>query len=236
MLFMRTGERNVGQCLLALVTIGSIDRHIVLLPKSFFVSLVFIIGIVTIRFVVAVMFQWFFSWKLGNFMRETYEQCMQRSAEIENLFSNIYHPTRSRYCPRIGKDGLRKKENCKIFSPNTFTFIFSEAFFKGSDGRRKTPYGMLYFSLNPDWKHSTMYGYSHLQTNRFREAVSLPGSAFVDSICLFSLINVPQPPPKYKLFSFPSLIQYICSLPIPDRWGSLHCFWLLDGDLVIADG
>jgi len=129
-----------------------------------------------------------------------------------------------------------KKENCKIFSPNTFTFIFSEAFFKGSDGRRKTPYGMLYFSLNPDWKHSTMYGYSHLQTNRFREAVSLPGSAFVDSICLFSLINVPQPPPKYKLFSFPSLIQYICSLPIPDRWGSLHCFWLLDGDLVIADG
>jgi len=169
---------------------------------------------------VAVMFQWFFSWKLGNFMRETYEQCMQRSAEIENLFSNIYHPARSRYCPSIGKDGLRKKENCKIFFPNTFTFIFSEAFFKGSNGRRKTPYGMLYFSLNPDWKHSTMYGYSHLQTNpsiSFREAVSLPGSAFVDSICLFSLINVPQPPPKYKLFSFPSLIQYICSLPIPDR-------------------
>ena len=32
------------------------------------------IGIVAIRFVVAVMFQWFFSWKLGNFMRETYEQ------------------------------------------------------------------------------------------------------------------------------------------------------------------
>ena len=127
------------------------------------------IGIVVIRFVVAVMFQW----KLGDFMRETYEQCMQRSAEIENLFSNIYHPTRSRYCPSIGKDGLRKKENCKIFFPNTFTFIFSETFFKGSDGRRKTVYGMLYFSLNPNWKHSTMYGSSHLQTSpsiSFREA------------------------------------------------------------------
>jgi len=23
----------------------------------------------------------------------------------------------------------------------------------------KTPYGMLYISLNPDWKHSTMYGW-----------------------------------------------------------------------------
>ena len=166
---------------------------------------------------------------------------MQRSAEIENLFSNIYHPARSRYCPSIGRDGLRKKENCKIFSPNTFTFILSEAFFKGSDGRRKTAHGMLYFSLNPDWKHSTMYGSSHLQTNpsiNFREAVSLPGSAFVDSICLFSLINVvPQPPPKYKLFSFP-LAHSICLLTAYS--GSLrilallltlrrrpgHCWWL----------
>ena len=153
---------------------------------------------------------------------------MQRSAEIENLFSNIYHPARSRYCPSIGRDGLRKKENCKIFSPNTFTFILSEAFFKGSDGRRKTAHGMLYFSLNPDWKHSTMYGSSHLQTNpsiNFREAVSLPGSAFVDSICLFSLINVvPQPPPKYKLFSFP-LAHSICLLTAYS--GSLRILALL---------
>ena len=47
---------------------------VVLLPKSFFISLVFIIGIVTIRFVVAVMFQWFFSWKLGNLVHATFRR------------------------------------------------------------------------------------------------------------------------------------------------------------------
>ena len=29
MLFMRTGERSVDHCLLALVTVGSIDRHMI---------------------------------------------------------------------------------------------------------------------------------------------------------------------------------------------------------------
>ena len=56
---------------------------------------------------------------------------------------------------------------------NTFTFIFSETFFKRSGGRRKTAYGMLCFSFNAAWKQSTMYGSSHLQTSpsiSFREA------------------------------------------------------------------
>ena len=124
---------------------------------------------------------------------------------------------------------------------NTFTFIFSETFFKGSDGRRKTAYGMLYFSFNADWKHLTMYMSSHLQTSptiSFREAqypylVVLLLIAPALSIALTSLLSLLQ---NISYSVSPSLIQYVCSLPIPDRWGSLHCFWLLDGDLVIADG
>ena len=46
----------------------------------------------------------------------------------------------------------------------------------------------------------------------FREAVSLSGSAFVDNLCLFSLINVvPQSPPEYEPFNFP-LAHLICLL------------------------
>ena len=224
------------------ISLAMIQPKLLCLSLSFSLSLslslepMMDIGIVAIRFVVAVMFQW----KLGNFMRETYEQCMQRSAEIENLFSNIYHPTRSRYCPSIGKDGLWKKENCKIFFPNTFTFIFSETFFKRSDGRRKTAYGMLYFSFNAAWKHSTMYGSSHLQTS--------PTISFREAQCPYPvvlLLIAPAPSLSSTSLSLlqnisssvsPSLIQYVCSLPIPARWGSLHCFWLLDGDLLIADG
>ena len=132
--------------------------------------------------------------------------------------------------------------NWRLFiRENTFTFIFSETFFKGSDGRRKTAYVMLYFSSNADWKYSTMYVSSHLQTSptiSFREAqypylVVLLLIAPAPSLSLTSFLSLLQNISS----SVPlSLIQYVCSLPIPDRWGSLHCFWLPDDDLIIADG
>jgi len=113
--------------------------------------------------------------------------------------------------------------NWRLFMrENTFTFIFSETFFKGSDGRRKTPYGMLYFSFNADWKHSTMYMSSHLQTSptiSFREAqypylVVLLLIAPALSLSLTLLLSLFQ---NTSYSVSPSLIQYVCSLPIPDR-------------------
>ena len=105
---------------------------------------------------------------------------------------------------------------------NTFTFIFSETFFKGSDGRRKTAYGMLYFSFNADWKHLTMYMSSHLQTSptiSFREAqypylVVLLLIAPALSLSLTSFLSLLR---NISYSVSPSLIQYVCSLPIPDR-------------------
>jgi len=223
MLFMRMGERNVGHCLQDLATIGFIDTNTIGCVASevvLYLSLVFIIGVVAIRFVMAVMFQWFFSWKLGNFPRETYEQRMQRSAEIENWSSNIYRPAPSQYRPNVGKDGLRKKENRKTFFPNTSRFTPSETFLKGSNGRPTTAYGMLDSSSNANWKRSTMYASSmkggkgtppDSPSYKFsRSTVSLPGSAFADNPCPFPLINVvPQPPPEYEPFNFP-LAHSIC--------------------------
>ena len=82
MLFMRMGEHNAaGHCLQDLVTIGFIDTSTIGCVASKVVlclSLVFIIGVVAIRFVMVVMCQ------LGNFPRETYEQWMQCSAETED--------------------------------------------------------------------------------------------------------------------------------------------------------
>lgn len=223
MLFMRMDQRNVGHCLQDLATIGFIDTNTIGCVASevvLYLSLVFIIGVVAIRFVMAVMFQWFFSWKLGNFPRETYEQRMQRSAEIENWSSNIYRPAPSQYRPNVGKDGLRKKENRKTFFPNTSRFTPSETFLKGSNGRPTTAYGMLDSSSNTNWKRSTMYA-SSMKGGKgtppdspsyklSKSTVSLPGSAFADNLCPFPLINVvPQPPPEYEPFNFP-LAHSIC--------------------------
>ena len=52
-----------------------------------------------------------------------------------------------------------------------------------------------------------------LRTRPARSTVSLPGSAFADNSCPFSLINViPQSPPEHGLFNFP-LAHLILNLP-----------------------
>ncbi|EKM84253.1 hypothetical protein AGABI1DRAFT_52110 [Agaricus bisporus var. burnettii JB137-S8] len=228
MLFMRTNQRNVAHCLQDIITIGFIDTNTIGCVASevvLYLSLIFIIGVVAIRFVMAVMFQWFFSWKLGNFPRETYEQRMQRSAEIENWTNDIYRPAPSEYRPNVTKNGLRaKKENRKTFFPSTSRFTPSETFVKSPSGRPLTSYGVLDASSNANWKRSTMYSMTAKSGKgtppdspsykQSRSTMTLGegvrGGSFADNPCPFPLLNVvPQPPPDYEPFNFP-LAHTIC--------------------------
>ncbi|KAJ7732914.1 hypothetical protein DFH07DRAFT_990494 [Mycena maculata] len=48
-----------------------------------YLSLIFPIGVVLIRFVMAVLFAWSFSWKIGTFPKDSYAQRMQRAEAVE---------------------------------------------------------------------------------------------------------------------------------------------------------
>ncbi|KAJ7778002.1 hypothetical protein DFH07DRAFT_951085 [Mycena maculata] len=48
-----------------------------------YLSLIFPIGVVLIRFVMAVLFTWSFSWKIGTFPKDSYTQRMQRAEAVE---------------------------------------------------------------------------------------------------------------------------------------------------------
>ncbi|KII94232.1 glycosyltransferase family 2 protein [Plicaturopsis crispa FD-325 SS-3] len=227
MYFLRTNQRTLGHCLQDIVTVGFIDTNSIGCVASqvvLYVSLVFIIGVVSIRFGMAVMFAWFFSWKLGNFPRETYEQRMQRSAEIENWTNDIYRPAPSSYRPNVSKNGQAAgKGNKKTFLPSYSRFTPSD-----KNQRPTTAYGMLDAS-SAAYKRSTTYG-SGLSTasgkggkgtppdspgyRQSRSTMSLGGDssrgAFADNPCPFPLHNVvPQPPPDYEPFNFP-LAHTIC--------------------------
>ncbi|KAJ3504799.1 hypothetical protein NLJ89_g7748 [Agrocybe chaxingu] len=226
MLFMRTKQQQLGHCLQDIVGIGFIDTNTIGCVAStvvLYLSLIFIIGVVAIRFVMAVMFQWFFSWKLGNFPRETYEQRMQRSQEIENWTNDIYRPAPSELRPNVNKHGLRtaKDQKRKTFLPSYSRFTPAENL-KGSGARPTTAYGVLDSSSTANWKRSTVYSAkggkgtppdspSYRQS---RSTMSLAGetprSNFVDNPCPFPLHNVvPQPPIDYEPFNFP-LAHTIC--------------------------
>ncbi|KAG6815827.1 hypothetical protein H0H87_010971 [Tephrocybe sp. NHM501043] len=213
MYLLRTGQQNIGHCLQDLVTIGFIDTNSIGCVASsvvLYLSLIFIIGVVAIRFIMAVMFAWFFSWRIGNFPRETYEQRMQRSAEIENWSNDIYRPAPSDYRPNVSKNGLGPKNNRKTFLPNYSRFTPSENLLSKTGQRPTTAYGMLDSASTTNWKRSTMYSSSGKLNSKgtppdspaYRQSRSTMSLA--ETPCPFPLQNVvPQPPPDYEPFNFP---------------------------------
>ncbi|OBZ68586.1 Chitin synthase 5 [Grifola frondosa] len=226
MYFERTGQRDIAQCLQDIVTVGFVDTKSIGCVASsvvLYVSLVFIIGVVGIRFVMAVLFAWFFSWKIGNFKQETYEQRMRRAAEIENWTDDIYRPAPSEYRPNVQKNGLYKGAKRSTFFPSHSRFTPAESMLKMSGGRPSTAYGML----DPiPYKRSgtaSIYGGSSAKSTKLsppdtpayrqsRSSTSLVGDPrmFADNPCPFPLLNVvPQPPPDYEPFNYP-LAHTIC--------------------------
>jgi chitin synthase len=231
MYFLRTNQREIAECLADIITVGFIDTDTIGCVASkivLYISLIFIIGVVAIRFVMAVLFQWFFSHRLGNFPRETYEQRMQRSAEIEAWSNDIYRPAPSEYRPNVGKNGLRNAKKRATFLPSTSRFTPADAILP-KNGRPTTAYGMLDSGVN--YKRVTSYGAatpskgskgtppgspgyrnSRSTVSFGKESDNLPATvpAFPDNPCPFPLHNVvPQPPPDYEPFNFP-LAHTIC--------------------------
>jgi chitin synthase len=215
---LRTSQFTIGKCLQDMITVGFIDTNSIGCVASqvvLYLSLVFIVGVVAIRFVMAVMFQWFFSWKLGNFPHETYHQRMQRSAEIEHWTDDIYRAAPSQYRPNVGKNGLSGREKRKTFLPSTSRFTPTENVPKGGGQRPMTAYGMLGSSE----RRTTMYAPSSkggkTTPDPYRQSRSMSSfgdnrGLFVDSPCPFPLHNVvPQPPPDYEPFNFP-LAHTLC--------------------------
>lgn len=220
MMFMRTGQQQIGRCLQDVITVGFIDASSIGCVASsivLYISLVFIIGVVGIRFGMAVLFAWFFSWKLGNFPHETYEQRMHRSQEIEDWSNDIYRPAPSEYRPNVSKNGLRFGKGGKrnTFLPSISRFTPQESALKGPNPRPSASAGML----DLPHKRGTVYSNSRRGTppdspaNRASRSTASIGdvrSGYADTPCPFPLVNVvPQPPPDFEPFNFP-LAHTIC--------------------------
>ncbi|CAG8512076.1 5375_t:CDS:2 [Paraglomus occultum] len=95
LVFASKGEKHIADCLVDIVRVGSIDSKTMGCIASdlvLVVSLIFIVGVVLIKFILAVIFGWCISWRLGSFKPETYEERMKRAAEIEKWSENILKP------------------------------------------------------------------------------------------------------------------------------------------------
>lgn len=121
MQLVRTGGKELGSCLTDTIQVGYIDTNTLGCVAStvvLYASLVVIIGVVLIKWAMAVSFAWFFGWRLGSFGKETAEQRAERAAAIESWTDDIYRPAPARYRPNA-KNGKRS------ILPNTSRFTMA---------------------------------------------------------------------------------------------------------------
>ncbi|MCO5565642.1 hypothetical protein L7F22_019316 [Adiantum nelumboides] len=134
---LRTRQDEQFDCLEDVIRVGFIDSETIGCVASkveLYLSLVFIIGVVAIKFFMAVIFGWFLGWRLGNYGNETYEERMKRAAEIEDWSEDIYRPAPASYRPNAKKH--------RSFLPTTSRFSTGYALSQagaGANAKRAGP-------------------------------------------------------------------------------------------------
>ncbi|ORX51349.1 hypothetical protein DM01DRAFT_1324538 [Hesseltinella vesiculosa] len=117
-----------ARCLMDVIKVGEIDTKSVGCIASdvvLYMSLVVILGVIFVKFGLAVMFGWCLSWKLGNFNEgRSYKERMRRASEIERWTTSMNQPSRA-----IQPTYLRSPASTPRLSliPRTSRFTLPEA-------------------------------------------------------------------------------------------------------------
>jgi chitin synthase len=222
MLMNRAGWDDIGGCLTDLVRVGFVDSKTIGCVASdivLYVSLVFILGAVCIKFFMALYFGWFLSWKMGNFENETYKDRMKRAEEIENWTDDIYKAAPGYLRPNARDAGLKPPKKGHFFPTQS---RFSKAEPMKVHSRPGTQFNQQSLDV-PRRGNGSVYG----PGGRAREtppgspmflnshsSSSLPfGSDSVygnDKPCPWPMTNViPQPGPEFEPFGYP-LVHTLC--------------------------
>ncbi|KAJ7773361.1 glycosyltransferase family 2 protein [Mycena metata] len=191
MTLYRQNLRTLGHCLQDIITVGFLDTSTIGCVASevvLYASLVVIVGVVALRFAMAVIFQWFFSRRIGNFPAETRAEHKRRATEIEEWSDGIYRPAPSSYRPDVGKNGVAKPRSRHSFLPvqSRFTPALPQS------------YGRLDST-------TSLAGHRRRPISASLVAQSMPRNPtpyHVDNV-------VPQPSLDYEPFNFP-LLHTIC--------------------------
>jgi chitin synthase len=224
----RAGYTEMLECLVDIIQVGFVDSISIGCVASdivLYLSLVFILGAVSIKFFMALYFGWFMSWKLGNFKNVSYAERMKRAAEVEQWSDDIYRAAPANMRPNA--KGNRKT----VFLPTTSRFSKAEPMLVNSrpataysmaDAKRTNQPSMYGNRLTPGGFHNSPPDSPMLRNSR--SSTSLPfrdesGYSLSDQThqtnanpygCPFPLANVvPQPAPDFRPFEY-DLVHSIC--------------------------
>ena len=118
-----SGNRTIAECLNESIRVGFVDSQsmgCIVADIVLYVSLVFILAVVGIKFGMAVIFSWFFGRRMGGFRKETEKERQKRMEEVEAWTKDIYRPAPAKYRPNV-------KNNRKSFLPTASRFTANPA-------------------------------------------------------------------------------------------------------------
>ncbi|KAL3490174.1 chitin synthase D [Aspergillus germanicus] len=231
--FFQTGEdKQIGKCLSQIIKVGSIDTDTVGCIASqvvLYVSLVFILSIVIVKFAFAVVFQWFLAPRFAA--QKTSMGAVDskaRNQQIEDWSNDIYRPG-PRLADHNAGDRMSKRAS---FLPTTSRFSSP---YTVSNGGKQRPQWVTMASQNsttrlvPTGNTRSIYRESHngsgtlsVDNSRLNPSASRtslvqesrystmpPDSEGLDSSGYIHELVVPQPPPDWQPYGFP-LAHTLC--------------------------
>ena len=234
--FQSGPQKQMGRCLSQIIRVGSVDTESVGCIASkvvLYVSLVFILAIVLVKFLLALYFQWFLSRRFAASKSSMSSSPKKRAKEIEDWSEDIYRPP-----PKLtDSTSSAPSKRGSVFLPTTSRFTSPYATEHSQIKNRPAPTtmasqnstarllapapGSVYKhangsegtlpSFDPSTRHSLGASRSSLlmssQDQRHSTAVSEtegPGpQGFIHEAV------VPQPPPDWQPFGYP-LAHAIC--------------------------
>ena len=228
-----TGDsKAIGECLVEIIKVGSVDSSTVGCIASqvvLYVSLIFILSIVGIKFILALLFQWFFSQKFTASRSSITTNRKKRAKQIEDWSEDIY-----RQPPKLTDATNPRSKRQSAFLPTTSRFTSPYDTEQVVSRKRVAPTTMASQASNtrllapdPPFSHDSNDGngnLSHrLSTTGSRSSLLMSGSGSGSGNRQSTLITegtsgprgfisdgvVPQPPPEWEPFGYP-LAHTIC--------------------------
>ena len=197
--YFQTGqEKQIGKCLSQIIKVGSIDTDTVGCIASkvvLYVSLVFILSIVAVKFAFALIFQWFMAPRFAA--QKTSMDSRTRNQQIEDWSNDIYRPG-----PRLADPPSDRASKRSSFLPTTSRF--SSPYTISSGGKQRVPYITMASQnstsrLMPPAAATSGYNGGSAGTSSGEPSIDAEGR----NGGLIHTEVVPQPPPEWQPYGFP---------------------------------
>ena len=215
--FQNKEDKHIAQCLDQIIKVGSVDTETVGCIASkvvLYVSLIFILSIVGAKFVLALLFQWFFCQKYAAAKTSQSTNKKKRNQQIEDWTDDIY-----RAPPRIAGDigstvlGSDRSKRSSAFLPTTSRFSSPYVPDRLSRINRPVPTTMgSQASTAQLVPPNSMFRQSNNSRGSLLQHDGLDGATQDSTDAPAGFIHeavVPQPPADWQPFGYP-LAHAIC--------------------------